>query len=82
MTVKNSSFVATVISCALLVGCADPVKDAEDRYEIVKRTGDKKEICLKGRELQDAYLAKKDEGRYREQKLASDIECQSWELDR
>ena len=66
----------------VLGGCSDPVKDAKDRYEIVQRTGDKQEICIKSRELAEMYLKQKDEEEYKNQKMAAAIECQSADLER
>ena len=80
--ISHSAKILLVIGFVFLAGCADPVGDAKDRYEIVKRTGDKAEICRKGRELAEVYLQMKNEEEYQRQKLFSDIECQSAELDR
>jgi predicted small metal-binding protein len=71
-----------MVGCSAVVfGCSSPVSNAKDKYEIVKRTGDKREICRKSRELAEALLAAKEEEEYRIQKLQSQIDCAAADLE-
>ncbi len=56
-------------------GCSDAIADAETKYEIVKKSGDKREICERSKKLVELYLANNMEEEYLKQKAASEEEC-------
>lgn len=55
--------------------CSDPVADAKKKYDIVKKSNDKSEICERSRTLADLYLANNMEEEYLAQKTALKDEC-------
>jgi hypothetical protein len=65
---------------ALVAGCSNPARDAEERYEIVKRTGTNGEICAASREVLEAYLQAGDEKNYQWWHTLSGVDCQLAEL--
>lgn len=65
---------------ALVAGCSSPARDAEERYEIVKRTGTRGEICAAGQQVAAAYLHASDEREYQRWRTVSEIDCQNAEL--
>lgn len=69
-----------VLPAIALVACSDEGAEAEKRYEMVKRTSTKGELCDAGREVADAYLRADNEEKYKHWHLISDIECQNAEL--
>lgn len=69
-----------VLPAIALVACSDKGREAEKRYEMVKQTGTKGELCDAGREVADVYLRTGNEEKYKDWHLTSDIECQSAEL--
>lgn len=69
-----------MIAALLVAGCSRPVKDAEDRYAIVLRSGSAAEVCAEGRRLTEAYLQAKDADGYARRRVETSIDCQSREL--
>lgn len=70
-----------LVGCvSLLVGCADPVADAEDRAELVRRHGDATERCDAERHLAQAYLEARREREYAVQDGRADVACMNAEL--
>lgn len=65
---------------ALVAGCSNPARDAEERYEIVKRTGTNGEICAASREVLEAYLQAGDEKNYQWWHTLSGVDCQLAQL--
>lgn len=71
---------SAIFVTATLCACANAAKDAEERYEMVKRTGTKGELCNAAREVADTYLREKDDPNYRMWHNTAAIQCQLAEL--
>lgn len=63
-----------------VAGCANPAKEAEERYEMVKRSGTNGEICDASREVVEAYLDAGDDKNYQWWHTLSGIDCQTAQL--
>lgn len=61
--------------------CTDAGAAAEKRYEMVKRTGSRGEICDAGKAVADAYLKAGNEDRYKWWHSISGIDCANAQLD-
>lgn len=67
---------------ALLIGCSDPVADAERELAIVlKSRGTNQEICDAKRKVAAAYLKAQDERNYTIADLDADGACMEVTLD-
>lgn len=65
-----------------LFGCSNPVRDAEEELEILKKSGaSSREICVAARKVADAHLKAKDEAGYKQADLSADINCTRADLD-
>jgi len=71
-TIKIALLVALAANAA---SCSDPVADAKKKYDIVKKSNEKSEICDRSRTLADLYLANNMEQEYLAQKAALKEEC-------
>lgn len=71
---------AAIAAALALVGCANPVRDAQDRLAIVSRSGTADEKCSAARDVQQAYLRARDDEGYRRAHVTADIYCQSADL--
>lgn len=69
-----------LLSAFALVACSDKGGEAEKRYEMIKRTGTKGELCDAGREVAEVYLQAGNDEKYQDWHLRSDIECQLADL--
>jgi hypothetical protein len=65
-----------------LCGCQDPIKDAEQRAEIVEKNGGSgEEICAAKKRVLEAHLQAKDAVGYRALKPYTDQYCLNVEID-
>jgi hypothetical protein len=65
-----------------LIGCSDPVRDAERELEIIEEAGGSKaEICAAERNVADAHLKAGNAQEYRTADLYADITCLNARLD-
>jgi uncharacterized tellurite resistance protein B-like protein len=65
-----------------LVGCSDPVRDAERELEIIQRAeGSPNELCRARRKVAEAYLKANDAEGYETADLYADTACLSARLD-
>jgi len=69
-----------VLPALTIVACADKGVEAEKRYEMVKRSGTKGELCAAGRQVADTYLQSGAEEKYRFWHAQADIVCQESRL--
>mgnify|MGYP000675108739 CR=1 FL=1 len=70
-----------ILPTMALAACGtDEGAEAEKRYEMVKRTGTKGELCAAGRDVADTNLRLAQEDKYREWHTLSGMECQLADL--
>jgi len=70
------------ITLLFLSGCSDPVGDAKQRFEMVKRNATTlDEVCAEHRKLVQAYLDARDEKSYAFEKLHADADCLTAQLN-
>lgn len=70
----NGIYAPLILGLLLLVGCTNPVKDEQDRLEMVKASGSVEEVCRQSQKVAETALAGKDE-RYSELHTTADIDC-------
>ncbi len=68
------------LAIAALSSCSDPVRDEEERLEMVEKGGSVEAVCRQSRKAADAALAAKDE-RYEQLDSAADINCTTAQLN-
>lgn len=80
---KVRGWLIVMIGGLMVVGCSDPLADAKRQFEIVKRNGaTRDEICAAHRKLVQAYLDAGDEKGYAFEKMLSDGDCMSADINR
>ena len=68
---------ATGLTCALclLCACTDKAAKAEERLKMIEQVGTPREICAATRDVANAYLEQRDEGKYRVWRLLVTGRC-------
>lgn len=71
-----------IFAISLLAACTNAGAEEEEKYKMVERqnasysdTYRYRELCKQGRIVASAYLDAKNEEKYKDWKLKSDIEC-------